>query len=103
MNDNETDRHIRRWDSMQDRIARLEQSETELQDACDKQYKATVRQRERAEKAEAKLAALKARDCIGCKHVSICGLHVFWMAPGSHLKYTDGHAVTCCSEWEARS
>ena len=40
-----------------ERIAELEQSETELQDACDKQFKATVRQRERAEKAEAELAS----------------------------------------------
>lgn len=54
---------------------------------------------------KAELAALKARrrECAGCKHVAICGLHVFWIGawtPGSHFKYTDGHAVTFCSEWE---
>ena len=38
-------------------ISELEQSETELQDACDKQFQATVRQRERAEKAEAAMNA----------------------------------------------
>jgi hypothetical protein len=50
---------------------------------------------------EAELAALKARECIECKHVATCGLHVFWMAPG-HFAYTDGHPVRFCSEWTQR-
>ena len=53
--------------------------------------------------AQAELAARKSQDCIGCKHVAICGLHVFWMTPGSYFEYTDGHAVTYCSEWTARA
>ena len=56
------------------RITELEQSEAELEDACDKQFKATVRQRERAEKAEAELAALKAQRCKTCENL-VCITH----------------------------
>ena len=97
-------------DGLRTRIAELEQSETELQDACDKQFKATVRQRERAEKAEAamnkykdELAALKARRCETCKdssqteHGDFCceiGLEMVDYEP-----FPDGFS---CSEWETR-
>jgi len=77
------------------RIADLEQSETELQDACDNQFKATVRQRERAEEAEAELAALKARRCETCRQ----HMHDDWCAA---LEF-DTDPEFGCVQWEPKS